>query len=524
MQNSIGRDILSEVATIRKDLESCKNEIMTAASVSQNRRTGQEDSHFRSGRIGIESAAHVDVEVATKDDLDKLRALLVRQQSVSNLKDEVSDLQNGMKAQRKKQEDLSGWAEETIASETEELRSYVQQLMQTERDARVAESTEILMVLEAFREGLTRTNAAVEATMEPETLYRILAQSGQMTAYSQALSQHQEQLERVAAASAKLAEEFAAKFEGPSLSSVNTSVANKLEDIAARFDERVDELHHELQKERSIQQGHSVEASDLVSKLSETPLHQAELDVQLEAVREQIEVGLATLSAKMEEEWRCCTEDLLVMRARVEAIERGNENSPSAALDDFEQNSREVAQKLEGLLSRADTADKVAQDLTDKVGHLAVRLDTLEQQDEARASCPCLGTAFAAILTSFEEEKQRKQDHGAEMMMMRGQVKKNLAENLDERLFQRVDLSALSRIEEVCRMNADAVSGVSEKVLELQQQMEAVEVKQRMDMLDALGRGPIPGPGLWQHSSGPLRYNISNHTNSHDSLPSQVVD
>merc|ERR1712136_548507 len=200
-------------------------------------------------------------------------------------------------------------------------------------------------------------------------------------------------------------------------------------------------------KERSIQQGHSVEASDLVSKLSETPLHQAELDVQLEAVREQIEVGLATLSAKMEEEWRCCTEDLLVMRARVEAI-----------------------------------------------------------------------------LTSFEEEKQRKQDHGAEMMMMRGQVKKNLAENLDERLFQRVDLSALSRIEEVCRMNADAVSGVSEKVLELQQQMEAVEVKQRMDMLDALGRGPIPGPGLWQHSSGPLRYNISNHTNSHDSLPSQVVD
>ena len=105
-------------------------------------------------------------------------------------------------------------------------------LLQAEREARDEQTSEILMVLDALREEVARTNANLEARSAPDALYQAISQSGQMSAQSRAIGQHQEQLERLTSASALIAEELT-KFDA---TDTTNSVSSKLDEISTRFD------------------------------------------------------------------------------------------------------------------------------------------------------------------------------------------------------------------------------------------------------------------------------------------------
>merc|ERR1711953_418657 len=81
------------------------------------------------------------------------------------------------------------------ASEVDDMRREMDMLIQAEHESRVAETTGILHVMEALREELACTNAALENMSDPETLYCILRKSRSMNAHVLELKRHHEEME-----------------------------------------------------------------------------------------------------------------------------------------------------------------------------------------------------------------------------------------------------------------------------------------------------------------------------------------
>merc|ERR1719476_1037710 len=99
---------------------------------------------------------------------------VARQQSVVELKAKVRTLESRLVVKEQRQE------VECQGSDTQDFRKDIQQAIKDEREARLSESVEILSVVEALREALARTNAAVEEAAHPDYLFRILAKSEEM--------------------------------------------------------------------------------------------------------------------------------------------------------------------------------------------------------------------------------------------------------------------------------------------------------------------------------------------------------
>lgn len=578
---AIGRTILSEVACIRRDLESCKQELQLSSC-------GKQDAHLSINSVSSPNGARdadvsldldhescVDPSAVLREgdrspnrDLIQLRDLLSRQQSVNALKDEVQGLQRGMKVQCDRHEDLSEWAERAIANETEELRRDVRRLLQAEREARDEQTSEILMVLDALREEVARTNANLEARSAPDALYQAISQSGQMSAQSRALGQHQEQLERLTSASALLAEELT-KFDA---TDTTNSVSSKLDEISTRFDRRFEELCIELQKKRARHASLDTTDPGLSQQLG---VGDGELDARLRSLRVKNEACVSALGAEIEEERRQRTRDTRALRERLEEVEgrRWNRMEPPTNLD-FDQHARSLVDQGPMLLARVDAAERLLQALAARVGDLLARVSSLEEHG-VRGKAHSPGSDLAAVIQNFEAEQRRVRQETAMLNRVDRDSEKNclpttsdershLCEVAEERLeqlikahhrnsatlsqmssrlearleaversaeeqaeiehlFERVERQTLAHVEE-SRRNASAVSSISEKVEQLQQHIEDMRVKQRADEAESPVRATHPAPHFRPYTHKPIRFSISSQTKSHESLRHSSID
>lgn len=274
-----------------------------------------------------------------------------RRQSLFAVKKEIRGLQDVMETQRRQTEDLTNWAGESIASEAHGLRRDVETAIMWEREARVAESAEILMVLEALREGLERTNAAVEAMTEPGTLSRIVANAGR------ACGGFQE--ERLCALSSRLAR-------------LEQGGAPGATEELQKLDAKVEQLSREVRQRQELQS----------AQLDQLALTQGHLDVT-QQVADAGEVSKLSLLLESERQERAA--EFHVMKERLLTLEQSlphGSSSPWELMVRIEALERKLPAPAIGvteLRRHVEASEQLVNLLSIRVEKLVNRINSAEQ-------------------------------------------------------------------------------------------------------------------------------------------------